>query len=131
MNKNLLWKMGIIGFVIFFAFLWVWPPQDKLKAGLDIAGGTSMIWTGQVINADVAGIPLESCTGACSRSIVRIADPGHPHAAGGAGSATGSCLTIEARCISTAASSKSSASRSIIVIASRGQSPRHAPNPSQ
>ena len=73
MNKNLLWKMGIIVLVIFFAFLWVWPPQDKLKAGIDIAGGTSMIW-----DIDTTGLEREESQGLAQRMIpilMRRIDP--------------------------------------------------------
>ena len=73
MNKNLVWKMGLIIFLVVFAFFWVWPPQDKIKAGLDIAGGTSLIY-----DIDTTGLSREESKGLAQRMIpilLRRVDP--------------------------------------------------------
>ncbi len=44
MDKNLLLKIVVILVLIVFAGLVVYPPADKLKPGLDLAGGTSMVY---------------------------------------------------------------------------------------
>ena len=44
MNKNLTWKPLLIILLVVIAAWNVYPPQDKLKPGLDIGGGTSLIY---------------------------------------------------------------------------------------
>ncbi len=44
MNKNLLWKMLLIVFLAALAVWNVYPPSEKIKQGLDLAGGTSLIY---------------------------------------------------------------------------------------
>ena len=44
MNKNQTWKIALILFFVICAAWAVWPPQDKLKQGPDLAGGTSLIY---------------------------------------------------------------------------------------
>ena len=44
MDKNLIWKIGLIVFLVVLAVLLLYPPQDNLKLGLDLAGGTSLIY---------------------------------------------------------------------------------------
>jgi SecD/SecF fusion protein len=44
MKKNLIWKLGLIVFLVLFAVLRLYPPQENLKPGLDLAGGTSLIY---------------------------------------------------------------------------------------
>lgn len=43
-EKNLNQRLILIGVVIVCAVLIIWPPTTKLRPGLDIAGGTSMIF---------------------------------------------------------------------------------------
>jgi len=44
MYKNLAWKIGIIG-VLLFVFSWsLYPASKTLKPGIDLAGGTSLIY---------------------------------------------------------------------------------------
>ena len=44
MNKNPTWKfLLIVGLVAAAAWL-VYPPQDKLQGGLDLVGGTSLVY---------------------------------------------------------------------------------------
>jgi len=44
MTKNLMLKAALIVFLVVFALLEVYPPNEKLKPGLDLAGGTSLIY---------------------------------------------------------------------------------------
>jgi SecD/SecF fusion protein len=44
MYRDLWWKALLIAFLIFVSVLYVYPPSEKLKAGLDLAGGTSLIY---------------------------------------------------------------------------------------
>ena len=44
MDKNLIWKIGLIVLLVGLAILQLYPPQDNLKLGLDLAGGTSLIY---------------------------------------------------------------------------------------
>jgi len=44
MEKNVGQRLIVIGVVILIGFVMLWPPQQKLRPGLDIAGGTSLIF---------------------------------------------------------------------------------------
>lgn len=44
MDKNLIWKIVLIIAVVAASAFYVWPPQEKLKPGIDLAGGTSLIY---------------------------------------------------------------------------------------
>jgi preprotein translocase subunit SecD len=44
MYKDLWWKALLIAFLIVISVLYVYPPSEKLKQGLDLAGGTSLIY---------------------------------------------------------------------------------------
>ena len=44
MNKNPIWKAVLIIFLVALAAWNVYPPKDKLKPGLDLAGGTSLVY---------------------------------------------------------------------------------------
>ncbi|MHC4271302.1 MAG: hypothetical protein ACYST2_03195 [Planctomycetota bacterium] len=44
MDKNLLWKILIIIVLVVVAAWSLYPPNKKLKPGLDLAGGTSLIY---------------------------------------------------------------------------------------
>ena len=44
MNKNIVWKLAFVFFLAALAVWQVWPPQEKLKQGLDLAGGTSLVY---------------------------------------------------------------------------------------
>lgn len=44
MEKNVGQRLLVIGVVVAIAFILLWPPQQKLRPGLDIAGGTSLIF---------------------------------------------------------------------------------------
>lgn len=44
MAKDLIWKIVLILIVVAASALYVYPPQEKLKLGLDLAGGTSLVY---------------------------------------------------------------------------------------
>ena len=44
MKKALAWKFALIAAVVILALIEVYPPAKKLKQGLDLAGGTSLIY---------------------------------------------------------------------------------------
>jgi SecD/SecF fusion protein len=44
MRKVLTWKFAFIAVLTLLALIWVYPPSEKLKPGLDLAGGTSLIY---------------------------------------------------------------------------------------
>ncbi len=44
MDKNLIWKTILIVILVLWAAWGLYPPQEKLKQGLDLAGGTSLVY---------------------------------------------------------------------------------------
>lgn len=44
MNKTLGWKFGLIAVLVIVAIWTLYPPNKKLKPGIDLAGGTSLIY---------------------------------------------------------------------------------------
>lgn len=44
MDRNLIWKTVVIVLIVIASALYLWPPQEKLKQGLDLAGGTSLVY---------------------------------------------------------------------------------------
>ncbi|MBN1456551.1 MAG: protein translocase subunit SecD [Sedimentisphaerales bacterium] len=64
MKKNLIWKLGLIVFLIIFAVLRLYPPQENLKPGLDLAGGTSLIY-----DIDTQGLDATERKGIAQRMI--------------------------------------------------------------
>src|SRR5689334_12253321 len=43
MNKNLRWKLVVIGLVVAAAVWMFYPPQQKVKLGLDLKGGVHLV----------------------------------------------------------------------------------------
>ena len=43
MGKNLIWKLVVIGLLVVLAVIEVYPPERKLKPGIDLGGGTSLL----------------------------------------------------------------------------------------
>ena len=43
-ERDLWWKIVLVGFVAALAFATVYPPKDKLKYGIDLAGGYSLLY---------------------------------------------------------------------------------------
>ncbi len=54
MDKNLIWKIGLIVLLVGLAVLQLYPPQDNLKLGLDLAGGTSLIYDIDTLDLDAS-----------------------------------------------------------------------------
>jgi SecD/SecF fusion protein len=44
MYRDLWWKVILVAFLIAISAIYVYPPSEKLKLGLDLAGGTSLIY---------------------------------------------------------------------------------------
>ena len=75
MNKQLWFKLLIIGFLIFFALIVLYPPTQTLRAGIDLAGGTSLIY-----EIDTTGMTIEDRKDLSARMIDvlrRRVDPGN------------------------------------------------------
>jgi len=73
MNKNLTWKLVLIIFVTALAALKLYPPDKKLKPGIDLAGGTSLIY-----EIDAQGLDDDQRDGLAARMITvlrRRVDP--------------------------------------------------------
>ena len=43
-ERDLWWKIVLVGFVAALAFATVYPPKEKLKYGIDLAGGYSLLY---------------------------------------------------------------------------------------
>jgi SecD/SecF fusion protein len=59
MRKVLAWKFALIAIVIVLGVVWLYPPGEKLKPGLDLAGGTSLIYeidTSEMKGEDTRGL---------------------------------------------------------------------------
>ena len=54
MDKNLFWKMALIGIVVVIAALNLYPPSKTLKLGNDLAGGTQLIYEIDTTDLDSA-----------------------------------------------------------------------------
>ena len=73
MSKNLFWKALLIIILVGLAAWNVYPPKEKLKLGLDLAGGTSLIY-----EIDTQGLTREERKGLAQRMIpilLRRIDP--------------------------------------------------------
>ncbi len=42
--KNLGWKFALIGVTTLAGLLALWPPREKLKLGIDLSGGTILVY---------------------------------------------------------------------------------------
>ncbi len=75
MNTNLIWKIVLIVLLTVFAALMVYPPQEKLRPGLDLAGGTKLVY-----EIDATDMPREDRKGLAQNMIPIIRkriDPGN------------------------------------------------------
>ena len=73
MNKNLTWKLVLIILAAALAAVKLYPPDKKLKPGIDLAGGTSLIY-----EIDAQGLEDEQRDGLAARMITvlrRRVDP--------------------------------------------------------
>lgn len=64
MNKNNLWKIAIIVLLVVLAIWELYPPNKTLKQGLDLAGGTSIIY-----DIDTRGLEAEAKKGLAENTI--------------------------------------------------------------
>ena len=64
MNKNLMMKIGFILAVVIVAIFMLYPPQEKLKWGIDLAGGTSLTY-----EIDTQGLTPAEVSGLSTRMI--------------------------------------------------------------
>ncbi len=63
-EETRLWKWGVIVALTALAILVLWPPSDTLKPGIDLAGGTSLIY-----EIDTAGMSESAKSGLAERVI--------------------------------------------------------------
>lgn len=73
MPKDLIWKIVLILIVIVVSAIYVYPPHEKLKLGLDLAGGTSLVY-----EIDVTGLERQERRGLAQNMIpilLRRVDP--------------------------------------------------------
>ena len=64
MNKNLYGKLALVICIVVVAGLTVYPPQGKLKPGIDLAGGTSLIY-----QIDTAGLEKTEIKGLAQKML--------------------------------------------------------------
>lgn len=64
MNRNLIWKLLLIIVLVVVAAWNVYPPQEKLPKGIDIGGGTSLIY-----DIDTTGLSRAEQRGLAQRMI--------------------------------------------------------------
>ena len=75
MVKDHFWKIGIILIAVVISALYVYPPHEKLALGLDLAGGTSLVY-----EIDPAGLEPHEQRGLAENMIpilMRRVDPTH------------------------------------------------------
>lgn len=75
MVKDQLWKIVVILIIVAACALYVYPPHQKLKLGLDLAGGTSLVY-----EIDTTGLKPQEQRGLAQRMIpilLRRIDPTH------------------------------------------------------
>jgi len=75
MNKNLTWKFVIIIGLIFLCCWEVWPPEKKLKQGIDLAGGASLLY--QIDTTGLTDIEKRTVTQDMIRILQQRIDPGN------------------------------------------------------
>ncbi len=64
MNRNLFWKIALVILLVVLAVWELYPPQETLKQGLDLAGGTSIIY-----DIDTRGLDAEAKKGLAEKTI--------------------------------------------------------------
>jgi SecD/SecF fusion protein len=64
MSKNLFWKCVLIVFLIVIAMWELYPPQQTLKGGLDLVGGTSIVY-----DIDTRGLDSHAKKGLAEKTI--------------------------------------------------------------
>ena len=75
MVKDQIWKVVVILFAVVISALYLYPPQEKLKQGLDLAGGTSLVY-----EIDTSGLEPHEQKGLAQNMIpilLKRTDPTH------------------------------------------------------
>lgn len=75
MSKNLFWKLALIVVIIVLAALEVFPPSKKLKPGIDLAGGTSLLY--QIDTSDLSSEEKRTAAQDMIRTLQERIDPGN------------------------------------------------------
>ncbi len=75
MYKDLLWKAALVVFLIAVAGIYVYPPSEKLKQGLDLAGGTSLIY--EIDASDLSPADRRGLAGKMIPILLKRIDPTH------------------------------------------------------
>lgn len=66
-DKNLYWKIGLIVLVVTLCVWAIWPPSQQLKGGIDLVGGTSLLY-----EIDTAGLLERDKTDLAERVMRRL-----------------------------------------------------------
>jgi SecD/SecF fusion protein len=76
MDKNVV-RFGLLGVIVLaiFAALNVWPPSEKLKPGLDLAGGTSLIY--DIDTTGLSGPETDNLAQKLIPILMKRIDPGN------------------------------------------------------
>jgi len=74
MRSNLLWKFALVALLVVLCFLSIYPPSQKLKPGIDLGGGTSLIY--QIDTTGLEGSALRDVAQKMIRIQQRRIDPG-------------------------------------------------------
>ncbi len=75
MSKNLFWKLVLIVVIIVLAALEIFPPSKKLKPGIDLAGGTSLLY--QIDTSDLSSEEKRTAAQDMIRTLQERIDPGN------------------------------------------------------
>lgn len=75
MYKDLLWKAVFVVFLIAVSFIYVYPPAEKLKQGIDLAGGTSLIY--EIDASDLAPAERKGLAERMIPILLKRIDPTH------------------------------------------------------
>jgi SecD/SecF fusion protein len=75
MYKDLSWKALLIAFLIIVAVVYVYPPSEKLKQGIDLAGGTSLVY--EIDSSDLAPAERRGLAERMIPILLKRIDPTH------------------------------------------------------
>ncbi|MBN2212395.1 MAG: hypothetical protein JW709_13435, partial [Sedimentisphaerales bacterium] len=75
MNKKLAWKFVLIGFIAFLCIWETYPPDAKLKPGIDLAGGTSLLY--QINTDNLSDYEKKNIAQTMIRILQERVDPGN------------------------------------------------------
>lgn len=66
-DKGLYWKLGFIVLVILWAIVSIYPPAEKLKGGIDLVGGHTLLY-----EIDTTGLDNKAISGLSTRVMERL-----------------------------------------------------------